>query len=91
MNKVPFGSAFAVSTFAAMHFSASLFFLLSALKVDFSTVNSAFMHCSRTHKYHFLTIFLLKIGSTTLFAHLKIILLQCFQFSVITDIQTDPK
>ena len=53
--------------------------------VDFSTVNSVFMYCmycSRTHKYHFLTIFLLKIGSMVLFTHLKFILLQCFQFSV---------
>ena len=33
-----------------------------------------------THKYHFLTIFSLKTGFTTLFTYLKIILLQCFQF-----------
>ena len=33
-----------------------------------------------THKYHFSTIFSLKIGLTILFTHLKIILLQCFQF-----------
>ena len=32
----------------------------------------------------------LKLGPTTLFAHLKIILLQCFQFSTISGIQTDP-
>ena len=34
------------------------------------------------------------MGSTVLFTHLKIILLQCFQFSVlatISSIQTDPK
>ena len=54
-----------------------------------------FMHCSRTHKFHFLSIFSLKMGLTTLFTHLKIILLQCFQFSVfsfskISSIQTDP-
>ena len=66
--------------------------------VDFSTVNSVFMYCmycSRIHKYHFLTIFSLKIGSMVLFTHLKFILLQCFQFSVfsfskISYIQTDP-
>ena len=49
-----------------------------------------FMHCqsvhivhySRTHKFHFSTTFSLKIGPTILFTHLKIILLQCFSFSV---------
>ena len=33
---------------------------------------------------------ILKLGSTVLFTHLKIILLQCFQFSTINGIQTDP-
>ena len=33
----------------------------------------------------------LKLDSTALFTHLKIILLQYFQFSVISGIQTDPK
>ena len=36
---------------------------------------------------------ILKMGLTVLFTHLKIILLQCFQFSVsakISSIQTDP-
>ena len=42
-------------------------------------VNSASVHCSRTHKFHFLSIFLLKMGPTVLFTHLKIILLQWFQ------------
>ena len=36
------------------------------------------MYCLRIHKYHFLSTFLLKIGLTILFTHLKIILLQCF-------------
>ena len=47
-----------------------------------------------THKSHFSTTFLLKMGPTALFTHLKIILVQCFQFSVsvtISSIQTDPK
>ena len=35
----------------------------------------------RTHKPLFSTKFSLKISLTTLFIHLKIILLQCFQFS----------
>ena len=61
-----------------------------------STGNSVFMHCSRTHKFHFSVTFLLKMGLTALFTHLKIILLQCFQFQfsvsvTISSIQTDPK
>ena len=56
-------------------------------------VNSAHKYCLRTHKFHFLSIFSLKMGPTSLFTHLKIILLQCFQFSVfsfnkISSIQT---
>ena len=47
------------------------------------------------HKYHFLINFSLKTSLMTLFTHLKIILLQCFQFSVfsfskINSIQTVP-
>ena len=34
------------------------------------------------HKSHFSVIFSLKMSHTVLFTHLKIILLQCFQFSV---------
>ena len=61
-----------------------------------SAVNSVHMHCLRTHKFHFLSIFSLKMGPTSLFTHLKIILLQCFQFSVfsfskISSIQTHLK
>ena len=43
-----------------------------------STVNSAPMHCSLTHKFHFSATFSLKMGPTVLFTHLKIILLQYF-------------
>ena len=42
-------------------------------------VNSASVHCLRTHKFHFLSIFSLKMGPTVLFTHLKIILLSWFQ------------
>ena len=35
--------------------------------------------------------FYLKLSLTALFTHLKIILLQCFQFSAISGIQTDPE
>ena len=47
------------------------------------------VYCLRTHKFHFLTTFSLKMSLTILFTHLKIILLQCF--SVFSYIQTDPK
>ena len=56
-----------------------------------------FTHCSYTvhgtHN-HFIQEKILKMGPTLLFKHLKIILLQCFQFSVLSKInyiQTDPK
>ena len=52
----------------------------AAVYVDCSSVNSAFVHCSRTHKFHFLQFFLLKMGPTVLFIYLKNISLQCFQF-----------
>ena len=42
-------------------------------------VNSASVHCSWTHKFHFSATFSLKMGPTALFTHLKIILLQWFQ------------
>ena len=40
-----------------------------------------------THKSLFLATFSLKMGPTTLFTHLKIILQQCFLFSVLSSIQ----
>ena len=58
---------------------------------------SASVHYSWTHKLHFsITFFSLKMGLTALFTHLKIILLQCFQFQFsvsakISSIQTNPK
>ena len=86
-----FGSAFAASTFAATHILA--FFSFSR-KGWLSIVNSARIHCLWTHKYHFSIIFLLKMSHTILFTHLKIILLQYFQFfsfNKISSIQTDQK
>ena len=58
------------------------------------TVHPCTVHGS--HKVHFSATFSLKLGLTTLFRHLNIILLQYFQFSVfsfnkISSIQTDPK
>ena len=56
------------------------------------------MHPCTVHEptnFIFYQFFSLKMGPTVLFTHLKIILLQCFQFSVfsfskISSIQTDP-
>ena len=56
------------------------FFLVQPQQLTLSTVNSAFVHCSRSHKLHFSATFLFKMGPTVLFTHLKIISLQCFQF-----------
>ena len=72
-----------VCVFQARVFSFFFFFFPAAMWTK-SSVNSASVHCSRTYKLHFLTTFSLKIGLMTLFTHLKIILLQCFQFSVST-------
>ena len=51
------------------------------------------VYYSRDPQSQFSATFSLKIGPTILFTYLKIILLQCFQFSVsatISSIQTDP-
>ena len=59
------------------------------------TVHALFRYCSRSIHgtySHFIQKKILKMGPTVLFTHLKIILLQCFQFSVsaiISSIQTD--
>ena len=81
-------------TFCLFFFSFLFFIQLQHLTQ--SSVNNAFVHCSCTHKFHFSTTFSLKMGLATLFTHLKIILLQCFQFQfsvsvTISSIQTDPK
>ena len=83
---------------AASAFPQFFFFFFSSFQPQWltrSSVNSALVHCSRSHKLHFLSTFSLKMGPTALFTHLKIILLQYFQFSVfsfskISSIQTDP-
>ena len=48
------------------------------------------MYCSQDSQVRISANFTLKLGLTALFIHLKIILLQCFQFSTISGIQTDP-
>ena len=63
-------------------------FFFQAGTFDFSPVNSAPVHCSRVPQTsHILVTFSLKMGSTVLFTHLKIILLQ--YFSVFNYIQMD--
>ena len=57
-----------------------IFFFFWQPHMTNSTVNSAQIYCLRTHIFHFSATFLLKTGPTILFTHLKIILLQCFQF-----------
>ena len=63
-------------------FAFSIFFFLIAGFVDFLTVNSTSVYCSRIYKHYFSVTFSLKIGHMVLCTHLKIILLQYFQFSV---------
>ena len=85
---------------AAVRFSFAfcliyLFIIIQPQHLTKSSVNSAFVHCSWIHKFHFSETFLLKMGLTILFTHLKIILLQCFQFqfsvsATISSIQTNP-
>ena len=61
-----------------------------------TVVSHQWIQCTvyETHKLFFSATFSLKISPTVLFTHLKIILLQYFQFLVlskISDIQTYPK
>ena len=54
--------------------------------------NITWFYCAVDKKYCSYTVYILFTGPTTLFTHLKIILLQCFQFSVsatISSIQTE--
>ena len=76
----------------------ALFMNSNRKSLTFFTFQHKF-YCLWTHKFHFSITFSLKISSTVLFTHLKIILLQYFsifsfnfQFSVsiFSCIQTDP-
>ena len=60
----------------------SFFFFFQPHIFDFSAMNSDLCTVHGPHKLHFLSTFSLKMGPTVLFTHLKIILLQCFQFSI---------
>ena len=56
-----------------MRFSLSFFFfLVQPTFVDFSIMNSAFIYCLQTHKFHFSSNFSLKISTTILFTYGKI-------------------
>ena len=83
-TKCRFGSNLSRPRFVSFAFSPFFSYSpsLQPAFVDFSKVNNAPVHCLRTHKFHFSVTFSLKMSPTILFTHLKIILLQCFQFSV---------
>ena len=89
-------SRFARFTFCVFFFLLFLFFFM---RFSFRGQLALFMHCSLIVHILFTgptSLYLekiLKMSLTTLFTHLKIILLQCLQFSVfskISCIQTDP-
>ena len=67
------------STFL-LHVFLFIFFFSSLQWLTLSIMNSVYVYCSQSHKLYFLATFLLKMGPKTLFTHLKIISLQCFQF-----------
>ena len=71
-------------------FAVQLLFFFLSRNVWLSSWTMHGVHCSRTHKFYFSATFSLKMGPIVLFIHLKIILLQYFQFSVFSCIQTDP-
>ena len=82
-------------TYSCVYVLSCVFLFFFFFWVQPTMVNSASMHCSRSHKLHFSVTFLLKMGPTVLFTHLKIISLQCFQFQFlvsakISSIQTHP-
>ena len=85
-----------VLRFSLFFFSFFFFFFCSAHICWLFHGNNVSVHCLQIHKFHFSAIFSLKMGLTVLFTHLKIILLQCFQFQFlvsakISSIQTYPK
>ena len=86
---------YSIYVLGGMCFSPFFFFLYTRFswvtEVTVHTVRLLFTHCFILFTY-FLATFSLKMGPTVLFTHLKIVLLQCFQFSAkISCIQTDLK
>ena len=57
-------------------------FAFNAFQTFFFFWQLHLLYCSWIHKFHFSATFSLKMSSMALFTYLKIILLQCFQFSV---------
>ena len=75
-------------------FSNFFFFFLAAqfeFSINFKPHKWVPCTIHETRKPHFSATFSLKMGLKVLFTHLKIILLQYFQFSIFSYIQTDPK
>ena len=80
---------------AAFRISRVFSFFVQPAIVDKSTVYSASMHWSQVSQITLFSNIFIKMGPIALFTHLKIILLQCFQFQFsvsakIMCIQTDP-
>ena len=82
MNKPPFGKRF-------VHFPTEAFCAFSNRSVFFFLWLSYTVY--KIYKYHIQQLFSLKLSPTALFTYLKIILLQCFLFLVISGIQTNSK
>ena len=84
--KISVSRLFLVTVWFAMKSTSTFlrfpfFFFFSSLRwLTLSTMNSVYVYCLQSHKLYFLATFLLKMGPTILFTHLKIISLQCFQF-----------
>ena len=82
-----FFTRFGVMRLLFMHCS-----LNSSRKCLLSIVNSAFVHCSRTHKFHFSATFSLQMGPMVLFTFKNYFttVFSVFNFSKISSIQTNP-
>ena len=79
------------NAFLLSHFAFFFFFLIQPQYLTKSFVNSASMHYSWTHKFHFSVTFSLKIDTTILFIYLKNYFVTVFSVSAtISSIQTDP-
>ena len=71
-----------------------VFHVFFSLRSAFQCFTMSFVHCSRDSQTSFFNKIFIKNESPVLFTHLKIILLQCFQFlifSKISGIQTHSK
>ena len=88
-NNVPFVEHWNLPCICELRF----FFISAAADNSYCSINSSRtfllfrlfivsvgLYTNGTYKYYFLTTFSLNVGPTILFTHLKIILLQYFQF-----------